>query len=252
MLADEPLDLAEANLLISAEASPGLDIARRAWRGWTGWPARAAERGVARGAAGGGLPRRRRGLRRPAQLVPRPGARAPPRAADRPRHPHPRRGPPGRRAHGGHRDAGPLRGRRRSRGAEPEYLDPFDGWERRSVADLAAIVRRTSGLELRAEFLAPVGDRADPRADARQPARLVPAPPPAARRALDGRAGAAAGAGRRRRSRAGRSGCSPAPAATPRPRSGRPRSWPPTRGTPRRRPCEARLDAARDMRRRMN
>ena len=41
---------------------------------------------------------------------------------------------------------------------EPEYLDLFDCWERRSVADLAAIVRRTSGLEMRPEFLAPADD----------------------------------------------------------------------------------------------
>ena len=79
---------------------------------------------------------------------------------------------------------------------EPEYLDPFDRWERRSVADLAAIVRAPAGFEMRPEFLAPADDRA-PRADAREPARLLPAPPPAARRALDRRAGSAPGAGRR-------------------------------------------------------
>jgi regulator of sirC expression with transglutaminase-like and TPR domain len=45
-------------------------------------------------------------------------------------------------------------------GAEPVYLDPFEGWERRTAADLAAIVRRTSGLDMRADFLEPVGDRA--------------------------------------------------------------------------------------------
>jgi regulator of sirC expression with transglutaminase-like and TPR domain len=45
-------------------------------------------------------------------------------------------------------------------GAEPEYLDPFDGWAPRSRGELAAILRRTSGLDMRPEFLAPVADRA--------------------------------------------------------------------------------------------
>ena len=45
-------------------------------------------------------------------------------------------------------------------GPATEYLDPFDGWAPRSLDELAAIVRRTSGLEMRAEYLAPAGDRA--------------------------------------------------------------------------------------------
>ena len=116
---------------------------------------------------------------------------------------------------------------------EPEYLDPFDRWERRSVADLAAIVRRTSGLEMRPEFLAPADDRAilartlaNLRGSYLRRRRLRDALWTIELGLLVRRATPA--------SRAGRSGSSPAPAATPRPRSGRPRSSRPTRGTPRR------------------
>jgi regulator of sirC expression with transglutaminase-like and TPR domain len=158
MLNDEPLDLAEANLLISAEASPGIDIPSCLERVDL-LAVRAAERGVApalreegfRGdAADYDDPRnsfldqvleRRRGL--PIALATLTLA-----VARRAGAPMAGIGMPG------HFVVAEL-----ARG-EPEYLDPFDRWERRSVADLAAIVRRTSGLEMRPEFLAPADDRA--------------------------------------------------------------------------------------------
>jgi regulator of sirC expression with transglutaminase-like and TPR domain len=158
MLHDEPLDLAEANLLISAEASPGLDIPSCLGR-VDRLAARAVERGVGpalreegfRGdAADYDDPRnsfldqvleRRRGL--PIALATLTLA-----VARRAGAPMAGIGMPG------HFVVAEL-----ARG-EPEYLDPFDRWERRSVADLAAIVRRTSGLEMRPEFLAPADDRA--------------------------------------------------------------------------------------------
>lgn len=45
-------------------------------------------------------------------------------------------------------------------GAAPGYVDPFGGWRRLDVADCADLVARTAGLPLRAEHLAPVSDRA--------------------------------------------------------------------------------------------
>ncbi len=45
-------------------------------------------------------------------------------------------------------------------GAEPVYIDPFGGWRRLDVADCAALVERTSGLPFRTEFLDPVPPRA--------------------------------------------------------------------------------------------
>jgi regulator of sirC expression with transglutaminase-like and TPR domain len=45
-------------------------------------------------------------------------------------------------------------------GATPEYIDPFGGWRRLDVADCAELVARTTGLPFRAEHLAPVSDRA--------------------------------------------------------------------------------------------
>jgi regulator of sirC expression with transglutaminase-like and TPR domain len=157
MLADEPLDLAEANLLISAEAAPDLDVA--AWLARVDALAgRAAADGVARALRGAGLrgdaedyddPRnsfldqvleRRRGL--PIALATLTLA-----VARRVGAPMMGIGMPG------HFVVADVSG------AEPEYLDPFAGWAPRSPDELAAIVRRTSGLEMRAEFLEPVGDR---------------------------------------------------------------------------------------------
>ncbi len=45
-------------------------------------------------------------------------------------------------------------------GPVPDYIDPFGGWRRVDVAECATLVERTTGLAFRAEFLAPVGDRA--------------------------------------------------------------------------------------------
>lgn len=158
MLADEPLDLAEANLLISAEAAPAVDIA--AWlERVDALAARAAREGVARALRGEGLrgdvedyddPRnsfldqvleRRRGL--PIALATLTLA-----VARRVEVPMEGIGMPG------HFVVADVSG------PEPEYLDPFAGWAPRSREDLAAIVRRTSGIDMRPEFLAPVGDRA--------------------------------------------------------------------------------------------
>ena len=155
MLAAEPLDLAEANLLISAEASPGLDVGAALAR-----VDRLAERAAAEGVAGA---LRAEGFRGDAEDYDDPRNSFLDQVLER------RRGLPialatltlavARRAGApmagigmpGHFVVADLAG------PEPEYLDPFDGWERRSVDDLAAIVRRTSGLDLRAEFLQPVG-----------------------------------------------------------------------------------------------
>lgn len=45
-------------------------------------------------------------------------------------------------------------------GPEPAYIDPFGGWRTIDVADCAALVERTTGLAFRTDFLAPVGARA--------------------------------------------------------------------------------------------
>jgi regulator of sirC expression with transglutaminase-like and TPR domain len=45
-------------------------------------------------------------------------------------------------------------------GAEPVYIDPFGGWRRIDMAECAALVERTAGLPFRPEFLAPVTPRA--------------------------------------------------------------------------------------------
>jgi regulator of sirC expression with transglutaminase-like and TPR domain len=158
MLADEPLDLAEANLLISAEASPALEVGAALAR-VDRLAARAAREGVAPALRDEGFrgdaedyddPRnsfldqvleRRRGL--PIALATLTLA-----VARRAGAPMAGIGMPG------HFVVADLAG------AEPVYLDPFEGWERRTAADLAAIVRRTSGLDMRADFLEPVGDRA--------------------------------------------------------------------------------------------
>jgi regulator of sirC expression with transglutaminase-like and TPR domain len=158
MLADEPLDLAEANLLISAEASPGLDIGARLER-VDALASRAAREGVVPALLQEGFrgdaedyddPRnsfldqvleRRCGL--PIALATLTLA-----VARRAGVPMAGIGMPG------HFVVADLTG------GAPEYLDPFDGWRRRSVEELAAIVRRTSGLPMRAEFLAPTADRA--------------------------------------------------------------------------------------------
>jgi regulator of sirC expression with transglutaminase-like and TPR domain len=158
MLADEPFDLAEANLLVSAEASPGLDLAPALGR-VDELAARAAGAGVAATLRDEGFrgdtedyddPRnsfldqvleRRRGL--PIALATLTLA-----VARRAGAPMAGIGMPG------HFVVADLAG------VEPAYLDPFEGWAPRSLDDLAAIVRRTSGLQLRPEFLEPAGDRA--------------------------------------------------------------------------------------------
>ncbi len=152
------LDLAEANLLFSAEASPGLDVAACLAR-VDRLAGRAAGDGVVEALRGEGLrgdaddyddPRnsfldqvleRGRGL--PIALATLTLA-----VARRAGMPMAGIGMPG------HFVVADLSG------PEPAYLDPFDGWAPRTVADLAAIVRRTSGLDLRPEFLAPAADRA--------------------------------------------------------------------------------------------
>jgi regulator of sirC expression with transglutaminase-like and TPR domain len=157
MLDDEPIDLAEANLLISSEASPQLDVAAHLER-VDRLAARAAEEGVAPTLRAEGFrgdredyddPRnsfldqvleRRRGL--PIALATLTLA-----VARRAGVPMAGIGMPG---HFVVADTA---------GTEPRYLDPFDGWEPRTPDALAAIVRRTSGLELRPEFLAPVDER---------------------------------------------------------------------------------------------
>jgi regulator of sirC expression with transglutaminase-like and TPR domain len=157
MLDEERMDLAEANLLISAEASPDVDVAAALER-VDGLAARSAAGGVAETLRDEGFrgdaadyddPRnsfldqvleRRRGL--PIALATLTLA-----VARRVGAPMEGIGMPG------HFVVADLAG------PEPAYLDPFDGWEPRTVDDLAAIVRRTSGLDLRPEFLAPVDDR---------------------------------------------------------------------------------------------
>jgi regulator of sirC expression with transglutaminase-like and TPR domain len=157
MLAREPLDLAEANLLISAEASPDLDIASA-----LGQVDRLGERAARAGVAPA---LRQEGLRGDAEDYDDPRNSFLYQVLER------RRGLPialatltlavARRAGApmagigmpGHFVVADLAG------ARPAYLDPFEGWEPRTVADLAEIVLRTSGLAMRPEFLAPVDDR---------------------------------------------------------------------------------------------
>ena len=46
------------------------------------------------------------------------------------------------------------------RAGEPAYIDPFGGWVRLDTADCARLVERTTGQAFRPEFLRPVSDRA--------------------------------------------------------------------------------------------
>ena len=159
LIADEDMDLAEANLLIAAEASPGLDAA-----------AALAEID----GAGGRRPRRGRGARAAraaasgatARTTTTPATRSSTRCscggrglpialatltlavARRVGHPMAGIGLPG------HFVVADLSG------PEPVHLDPFDDWRTLSTADLARIVREITGLELRPAFLAPVPARA--------------------------------------------------------------------------------------------
>ena len=45
-------------------------------------------------------------------------------------------------------------------GPEPVYIDPFSGWVLRDAADCAELVESTAGIPFRMEHLAPVSDRA--------------------------------------------------------------------------------------------
>jgi regulator of sirC expression with transglutaminase-like and TPR domain len=158
MLADEVIDLAEANLLIAAEAAPSLDMAL----------ALAHVEGLAQAAREGGVvptlrdqgfrgdaedyddPRnsflhevleRRRGL--PLALATLTLA-----VAARVGAPMAGIGMPG------HFVVADLAG------PEPVYLDPFDRWRALSPADCARLVEATAGVRFRPEFLQPVPDRA--------------------------------------------------------------------------------------------
>ena len=158
LIAAEPFDPAEANLLVSAEASPGLDVAAALAR-VDALAGRARGQGVVRALRAEGLrgdaedyddPRnsfldqvleRRRGLPIALAALTLAVARRTGTAMEGIGLP-------------GHFVVADMTG------PAPEYLDPFDGWAPRSLDELAAIVRRTSGLEMRAEHLAPAGDRA--------------------------------------------------------------------------------------------
>ena len=158
LLAAESLDLAEANLLISAEATPAVDEAACLAR-VDALAARAARQGVVGALRGEGFrgdashyddPRnsfldqvleRRLGL--PIALATLTLA-----VARRAGAPMEGVGLPG------HFVVADMTG------GAAEYLDPFDGWARRSAGDLAALVRRTTGRAMRSEFLEPAGDRA--------------------------------------------------------------------------------------------
>jgi regulator of sirC expression with transglutaminase-like and TPR domain len=158
LLAADDMDLAEANLLIAAEASPGLDAAGALAEVATLADAARAEGVVPalrdRGFRGDDedyddprnsfldqVLRRRRGL--PIALATLTLA-----VARRVGHPMAGVGMPG------HFVVADLSGR------EPLHLDPFDGWRALSAADLARIVHDVTGLALRPEFLAPVTARA--------------------------------------------------------------------------------------------
>ena len=158
LVAAEDMDLAEANLLIAAEASPRLDAAA-ALAEVDALAGAARTEGVVpalrdRGFRGDGddydnprnsfldqVLRRRRGL--PIALATLTLA-----VARRVGHPMAGVGMPG------HFVVADLSG------LEPVHLDPFDGWRSLSTADLERIVREITGLALRAEFLAPVSARA--------------------------------------------------------------------------------------------
>ena len=158
LIADEDMDLAEANLLIAAEASPDLDAAA-ALAEIDGLAAAARAEGVVpvlrrRGFRGDGEdyddPRnsfldqvllRGRGL--PIALATLTLA-----VARRVGHPMAGIGLPG------HFVVADLSG------PDPVHLDPFDDWRTLSTADIARIVREITGLELRPAFLAPVSARA--------------------------------------------------------------------------------------------
>lgn len=158
MLEDEAIELAEANLLIAAEGSPGID-ADSALAHVEGLARLAREDGVAATLRDQGFrgdaddyddPRnsflnevleRRRGL--PIALATLTLA-----VAGRAGAPMAGIGMPG------HFIVADLAG------PEPVYLDPFDRWVRLSEEDCARIVRATSGLDMRPEFLAPVSARA--------------------------------------------------------------------------------------------
>lgn len=158
ILDEGPLDLAEANLLISAEAGRGLDM-QSALAHVEGLAQRARDHGVVetlrdagfRGAtedyddpAHSMLDRvleTRRGL--PIALATLALA-----VAGRTGAPMAGIGMPG---HFVIADLG---------GPDPVYIDPFGGWRRIDRADCAALVGRTAGLAWRDDFLAPVGPRA--------------------------------------------------------------------------------------------
>jgi len=158
LLRDGPLDLAEANLLICAEASDGLDMASQIAH-VEGLAQLAREVGVVpalrdQGFAGAAEdyddPRhslldavlaRRRGL--PIALATLALA-----VADRVGTPMAGIGMPG------HFVIADLSG------DPPVYIDPFGGWRRIDAAGCAALVERTAGLAFRPEFLEPVSGRA--------------------------------------------------------------------------------------------
>ncbi|MGD9697230.1 MAG: transglutaminase family protein [Thermoleophilia bacterium] len=158
LLEDETFDLAEANLLIAAEGSRGLDMAG----------ALAHVEGLAQLARTGGVVATLRDQ----------GFRGDPVTYDDPRNSFlnevldRRRGLPialatltlalarrvGARMAGvgmpGHFIVADLSG------PEPVYIDAFGDWERLDVGDCARLVARTTGLAFRSDHLAPVSDRA--------------------------------------------------------------------------------------------
>jgi regulator of sirC expression with transglutaminase-like and TPR domain len=157
MLAEGPIDLAEANLLIAAEATRGLDmdscllhvealadLARRDGVAQTlrdqGFRGDDLTYDDPRNSFLNEVLERRRGL--PIALATLTLA-----VADRAGHPMAGIGMPG------HFVVADLSG------PEPAFLDPFDRWRELTVADCARLVERTSGLPFRAEFLAPVPPR---------------------------------------------------------------------------------------------
>ena len=174
LIADEAMDLAEANLLIAAEASPA----------WIAAAALAEIDGLADAArAEGVVPALRvRGFRGDGEDYDDPrnsfldqvlAAAAGP--ADRPGHAHAGGGPAGGAPDGGvglpgHFVVADLSG------PEPVHLDPFDDWRTLSIADLARIVRRDHRARAAARVPCTRPGAGDPGPDPRQPARLLPAP----------------------------------------------------------------------------
>jgi regulator of sirC expression with transglutaminase-like and TPR domain len=158
LLGEEHPDLAEANLLIGAEAHPEVDIGRALDR-VDALAARAATGGVvdtlrAEGYQGAvddydapensllsDVMERRRGL--PIALSTLALA-----MAQRLELPMAGVGMPG------HFILADLRG------AEPSYIDPFNGWAPLDVAGCARLVASTTGMPFRREYLAPVPERA--------------------------------------------------------------------------------------------